>query len=864
MKKLSIGFILMGLSVCLQAQEVIAPLNPDFVKSVASKDAGFIPSTFDYSFDNLSKTRSAIALPAKYDMRDLAILTTPRDQSGANTCWSFATMDALQSVWARLGIGTGDFSTENLANCHGFDKLKNQGGTAEMALAYLSRFAGPVTESADPYINTTTGTCKIVSKADKVALLSQAWRLPQNTRIIKEMVYRYGGVFTGFSATGFSTYYNSATNCTYSPNGNAGPANHAGTIVGWDDDKVITIPSKPSPTNPGAWIIKNTYGTSKNEAGYYYASYEDYYVGSTAMVYPQRIEKEQIDSVYYYDKLGPLSATGNNIDSAITLSAFTATQSQIIRNVGVFTAFAGTTIDVEVYQTKTGQTLSGLLGSTKAHYCEYPGFYAIPVTAAINGTYYVKIKYKSPGSKTPVSTETAVAGFASPTIQPMGLQWIKYYEGENWRDVGAGSTRIYNLCVKVYAQNASSAPAFEVNKSKTCGADTLVFSNKSKGVYGSYEWNFGDGATPKTAITSSLSETVKVVYSSFGGKRVSLVGVNGAQKDSVVNYNAVEILNVLPLSIISLSNTYSILQNNKIDILAIGADSYVWNLPVSIANTTANKFTFLVPENGVKLKVTGVSGKCIASDSLFLNAISKCAPYDDIQDARALILDTKEGPFSNTCATWQTNEPIPPESACTLQNGWCEDQNKLENSLWFKFTAPSTGAVKIITSGFDNQIALYDAVSTGNYADILSGNPAKYLMLAANDDSSATQVGATIEKVTGLSAGKTYWVQMDGSYNGVEGSAYITVKTESTSSLDKISAEKYKIANPVKDGQIHILNAEDISQISIHDLVGKNLKRNSFRNQSTITLNVSNLDWGYYLLKIDTKDGSYCEKILVE
>lgn len=868
MRRLTIFLLGILLSICSMAQqetELIAPVSQDFSNALNNKNQGFIPSPMVYTFDNQSYLRSAISLPAKYDMRDLGILTTPRNQSGSNTCWSFATMDVLQSVWARMGINPGYMSPENLANCHGFQLLKNDGGTADMAIAYLSRFAGPVYEASDPYVAASTGTCKTIGKSDKVSIIGEALHLPKNTQVIKEMIYRYGGVFTGVSAAGFSaSYYNSTTNCTYSPDAASGTLNHAGTIVGWDDNKVVTIPGKTSPSAAGAWIIKNTYGTSLNDAGYYYASYEDYFVGSSAVVYPQRIEKDNIDTVYFYDKLGSITSVGWFKDSAYTLVKYTAPTTQIINAIGYYTRSYGSTLDIAIYQTKSGETLSGLLYSKSGVYAEYPGYHTLPVSANVIGSFYVYIKYKTPKNNTPVCIENYKSGYSNPTIRPDTVQWIKYSDSSNWNVVGGASTRTYNLCLKVYAKNSSSVPSFVVNKTKTCGNDTLIFTNTSQGSYTSYLWNFGDGATPQSATTTSIGQTVKVVYSTTGLKNLKLIATLGAQKDSVVKNGAVEILAGVPLKIYSPSDTYSTLKNTKLILVGVGADSYSWSAS-TIPSTIGNKVLVRVPETGVLVKVLGTLGKCTATDSASLGILPNTASYDDIQDAKALTLDVTEGPFTNLNATWQTNEPIPSATGCTLQNGWCPGQNSLENTLWFTFLAPSTGAVKIVTKGIDNQIALYDAKSTGTYADILSGDISKYAILAANDDSSATtQAAATIEKVTGLTPNKIYWIQLDGSLGGVTGNSYITVKTELASGINSPIAKSYYLVNPLQNKTLIINSAKDIRQLTIYDLVGKFIKRQSFKDQSSIHLGLDYLKWGYYLIKIETNQGVYTEKILVE
>jgi C1A family cysteine protease len=133
MKRNLVILFLLGIVTIASSQELFegrfAPLNPDFVEyQSGNSNPGFIPPTHIVSFDNLPQKRAALSLPEQFDMRTTGLLSPVGNQGVAQTCWAFATMDAIQAVWARMGFDVPTMSKENLANCHGFIPLKCVGG----------------------------------------------------------------------------------------------------------------------------------------------------------------------------------------------------------------------------------------------------------------------------------------------------------------------------------------------------------------------------------------------------------------------------------------------------------------------------------------------------------------------------------------------------------------------------------------------------------------------------------------------------------------------------------------------------------------------------------------------------------------
>ena len=209
---------------------------------------------------------------------------------------------------------------------------------------------------------------------------------------------------------------------------------------------------------------------------------------------------------------------------------------------------------------------------------------------------------------------------------------------------------------------------------------------------------------------------------------------------------------------------------------ATGASDYTWYvLPDSEDKISLNQnngdtvSVSLVPgfttdsTVTVNVQVTGTQGTC--SDTANLAYVLIRQANDSIKNA-TLINYGKSIIYSNKCATIEADEPVPPYYSCVTQYSWCDEYgtglNIVENSVWFKFVAAPQGHITISSSGFDNELALYDAAS---YTDILNNN---YTIAAANDDRSTTDFNPLLRAVK-VTPGKTYWIQVDGSGGGPEG-----------------------------------------------------------------------------------------------
>lgn len=152
---------------------------------------------------------------------------------------------------------------------------------------------------------------------------------------------------------------------------------------------------------------------------------------------------------------------------------------------------------------------------------------------------------------------------------------------------------------------------------------------------------------------------------------------------------------------------------------------------------------------------------CTSDTTLPIQIVTPKRIGDDVCDAITLNIGVN-GPFTTDGATVQAGEVVPTDAGCGVQTGWCNDV--LDASMWFKFTAPASGRIRVNapdTQG-DPQLALWDAAT----CDSLLSPTGATLLRANDDDPNYTAHGTPlfsswIDSAICLTPGKTYWVQLD-------------------------------------------------------------------------------------------------------
>jgi photosystem II stability/assembly factor-like uncharacterized protein len=419
---------------------------------------------------------------------------------------------------------------------------------------------------------------------------------------------------------------------------------------------------------------------------------------------------------------------------------------------------------------------------------------------------------------------------------------------------------IWETTLYAMSQNILRAD-FSVSNNKACRNTPVVFEDHSSGSVASYQWNFGPGAVPSTATTKGPHS---VYFTSNGKKSVSLTVLKNASNDVENKTSFIEIVDTIDFMVSP--DTVSICGNTPVTVYASENYEYTWSPAEGLDKTTGNKVIAL-PGISTTYNIAATHGSCTASKSLTIFV----TPNDNICDALPLV-EGLNGPFSNTCATKEEEEPVPPPGSsgdgCQTQDGWCKGEDRIDNSLWFTFEAPDNGVVSIESEGFDNQIAVYSSPSC---EDIRIHN---YTLLKANDDYPyKADYSATIQELTGLTPGKIYWVQVDGSYGGVSGTFTLKLNYYRLSGInepytpDEIAVDVYP--NPSQDGLFNIMTGKNSSSdfsLLIRNNNGETVYTETGHTSThgtVIPINLAHLRSGLYLLEIQFENEVFHTKIII-
>lgn len=505
------------------------------------RPTGFRPPPFRVKITKAEDTKSsakrlkATPLPSSWDSRDHGWVTPVKDQNPLGTCWTFAVNAVIETQLLRTGHGTWDLSEKNMALLSGFEGDWNLGGNNDMAAAHLLRWSGAVLETNDVYFTNDNSSYNENSARNEWENVRPSHPLDPALHIqnvvwvpaldgteakrnaLKEAIVKYGAVSTCIYAYSTDPYMNGSA---YYCNLNKG-CDHAITVIGWDDNySTNNFKSTRCPPSNGAWLIKNSWGTSSGDSGYWHVSYDDKNFGMyDGAVYLPATSDEKFTALYGYDKLGPIFDFGEAFGSYnLQAAVFTSAWNETLAAVGVWSSIDGSPYRITIYTNVTRNAESpienGIVACTQTGTLPHAGFSTIPLSTAVplaDRTNFTVV-YEQTGSSFSHLADCHYAYYAE-ADHPAGCTYLgRVADGETlWYD-------LTELDLAYYSDDKCDAPAAFCLKAYTRSTVTAKAGDAPG------ETADGTGALAVLAATNAL------VYAQHGetfGAFANIVGANG-------------------------------------------------------------------------------------------------------------------------------------------------------------------------------------------------------------------------------------------------------------------------------------------------------------------------------------------------
>ena len=547
---------------------------PYLVNSLLGKKIG--------GFDNVSATVSN----SRYSLADLLNLRVEH-QGSTTECWAFATLKSMES---NIAIENGltdipnfserhaDYATSRTfldgINENGFNRELGNGGLPISALAYLTNGQGAVLEEEMPFedneekINLTeidkpvdtvvtdyqilpsiykkyeidgNGNTKSVSYFDVNGNEYSKEEVNALRDIIKEHLVKYGAIAT-MTAGNYSQYYNNQKNpfaaTAYNCNDSSLIRDHAITIVGWDDNySRDNFAEGAKPSEDGAYIVLNSYGTESFDNGYMYISYEDAII-ENEMYGIQSTSKVDYDNIYQYDYYGGIYQVGTQSTKSGSYGVVynkDNSEDEVLNSVGVtladYAAF-------EVYVNPNGSSFrnENLIKVGESDGVLAPGYHRVDITPVElqEGDFSIVVKQTSEGEAFYFEVEASVPGTAYEFADSENRSYISL-DGYNWVNLSSLSISgidmdTADVCIKAFTtlgakeENPDQTPDDDEKPNETPGEDDNQQPNEDEGgltsnlyvIDNKYIMKISHGTKVKEFLNNIDTNLIKKVYNEQG------------------------------------------------------------------------------------------------------------------------------------------------------------------------------------------------------------------------------------------------------------------------------------------------------------------------------------------------------------
>lgn len=443
----------------------------------------------------------------RYDPRENHMVANHmEDQGETNTCWAFSTIAAIESNLIKKGYEGEDVNLSENHLAYYFYNRQNDplgntpqdrnwntltsdwaqnGGTLQGTALHLATWSGVIRETvpednAGGWYQPGVPAAPCYQSDYRVA---NTYFYNYSVENVKQAISDYGAVASGIYMD--ERYWNMQNGAYYCPQVNG---NHAVAIVGWDDsyDRNNFV---VRPRNNGAWIVKNSYGTQREDGtplgdnGYMYVSYEDASL-SEIVAYDMIPATQSYAHNYQYDGTGDPAEYWNFPNGSSYAVAFQAKGSpegynELLKAVSVEVLTTNVSYSVQIY--------TGLTGTTDPQNGQ-PAL-ASPQMGVLKEAGYNQIVLNTPVSLTAGERYAVVISLSSSNNTPvrmgceatMDANWIRFVagveagqsyvnRGGKWYDFGSiadvGTGNISNLRIKAYTDDTTEKTSYALSQTK--------------------------------------------------------------------------------------------------------------------------------------------------------------------------------------------------------------------------------------------------------------------------------------------------------------------------------------------------------------------------------------------------------------
>lgn len=377
-------------------------------------DSGYVPvektilNQKDLETGRQRQSTHGIVIPSTFDAREEGLLSEIRNQGELGNCWAYAVMGAAEANIRKKGYESEpDLSEYHLSysiynktldpmgltigdNCRVKEmdnSIYSWGGNDYLAVSTLARWQGVLEEEDAPLTDLfLANKNKIPAILPEEILNKDSYHL-QNTEyiyitesnrdLIKRKIMEYGAGtisfyteegsrYNQFSNTGYNDY------TAYYCNDKTKRANHEVMVVGWDDNyEVGNFNASCRPSNPGAWLVRNSWGDCNDMNGYFWLSYEDTmlnldYNEEAEIAFFDIEENDKYEHNYQYDGGIPF---GYIRGCKSVANVFTAQNNEKLQAVSFYTQERNVNYEINLYKveeagkpttgTKIGDVITG-------------------------------------------------------------------------------------------------------------------------------------------------------------------------------------------------------------------------------------------------------------------------------------------------------------------------------------------------------------------------------------------------------------------------------------------------------------------------------------------------------------------------